>query len=64
LHIKISHYDRKNDWTSLRDLIKKPWPAFYIFGIEMDDIKILSKLFGVVIVFFIGKDIGSNLEYW
>lgn len=53
----IINLENNIDWINLQQIISAEWKKYYIFGIPIDDLSILNKLFAIFIIFSIGKNL-------
>lgn len=52
------------DWMSLRDITQTQWETFKIFGVEITDSTLISRLVGIVIAVLVSTELGSLFNWW
>ena len=53
----IINLENNIDWINLQQILSSEWKKYYIFGVPIDDLSILNKLFAIFIIFSIGKNL-------
>ena len=53
----IINIENNIDWINLQQIIKSDWKKYYIFGMPIDDLTIINKLFAIFLVFSIGQNL-------
>ena len=52
------------NWMALQDMTRGSWDTFELFGIQLSDSTVLSKLFGLVMAILLSTQIGTALSWW
>lgn len=56
--------DQMMDWLILQGIVSDRWKTFRIFGIELTDTQVISKIFGIITTILISSEIGNLLNWW
>lgn len=56
--------DQMMDWLVLQGIVSGKWQTFRIFGIELTDSKLISRIFGIFATVLISSEIGTLLSWW
>ena len=62
--ITVNGIQNMVNWIALQDMTRSTWNTFKLFGIELSDSTVLSKLFGLVMAVLLSTQIGTALNWW
>lgn len=56
--------DQMIDWLILQGIVGDRWKTFRIFGIELTDSTLISRIFGIGVTILISAEVGGLLNWW
>jgi hypothetical protein len=56
--------DQMMDWLVLQGIVSDKWQTFRIFGIELTDSKVISRIFGIIATVLISSEVATLLNWW
>lgn len=56
--------DQTTDWLVLQKIVADKWETFKIFGIELTDSKLISRILGILIGVLISSELGNIFNWW
>lgn len=52
------------DWLILGNIVSRKWKTFTVFGVELTDTTILSRLVGIAVSILVTTQVGRLLQWW
>jgi hypothetical protein len=52
------------NWIALQNITSAKWKTFSIFGVQLNDTTLISRLFGIAMTLLISTEVGSTLNWW
>jgi hypothetical protein len=56
--------DQTTDWLVLQKIVSEKWETFKLFGIELTDTKIISRIFGLIVGLLISSELLELVNWW
>jgi hypothetical protein len=56
--------DQTTDWLVLQKIVSDRWETFKIFGVELTDSKLISRIIGLLIGVLISAELGNIFDWW
>lgn len=56
--------DQTLDWLVLQKIVSEDWETFKIFGVELTDSKLISRILGLLIGVLISAELGNIFDWW
>jgi len=52
------------DWLVLGNIVSRKWKTFSVFGVELTDTTLISRLIGIVVSILVTTQIGQLFQWW
>jgi hypothetical protein len=52
------------DWLVLGNIVSRKWKTFSVFGVELTDTTLISRLIGIIVSILVTTQIGQLFQWW